>query len=259
MVRVRVVTPVPLHSSHGCSMIEPLPRHSVHGSENPNAPWLRLIDARAVAVRADLRAGARPRAAAVAVGARRRAGEPQRHRDALGGLQERRARFRSPGRCRDAAGSAAAVVRRGRTARRTGRRCWRRRSGGPRRTGRQVELGTVAAEAAEVTAAAALKRPRPKPPSANSLRVSSYSLRLAVVRQHVLGLRDGLVPLLGRRVVRVAVGMHLGQQLAGGPLDLVGRWRQRRRRAPCRSPSQPILVGPCRVTSSPSSMLCLVV
>ena len=23
-------------------MIEPLPRHSVHGSENPNAPWLRL-------------------------------------------------------------------------------------------------------------------------------------------------------------------------------------------------------------------------
>ena len=24
-------------------MIEPLPRHSVHGSENPNAPWLRLM------------------------------------------------------------------------------------------------------------------------------------------------------------------------------------------------------------------------
>src|SRR4029078_5763689 len=42
MVRVRVVPPVPWHSSHGCSMIEPLPRHSVHGSENPNAPWLRL-------------------------------------------------------------------------------------------------------------------------------------------------------------------------------------------------------------------------
>ena len=38
MVRVRVVTPVPLHSWHGCSMIEPLPRQSVHGSENPNAP-----------------------------------------------------------------------------------------------------------------------------------------------------------------------------------------------------------------------------
>src|ERR1700757_308519 len=43
MVRVRVVTPVPLHSSQGCSMIEPLPRQSVHGSEKPNAPWLRLI------------------------------------------------------------------------------------------------------------------------------------------------------------------------------------------------------------------------
>src|SRR6476620_2616258 len=43
MVRVLVVTPVPLQSWQGCSMIEPLPRHSVHGSENPNAPWLRLI------------------------------------------------------------------------------------------------------------------------------------------------------------------------------------------------------------------------
>ncbi len=42
MVRVLVVTPVPLHSAQGCSMIEPLPLHSVHGSENPNAPWLRL-------------------------------------------------------------------------------------------------------------------------------------------------------------------------------------------------------------------------
>src|SRR5690242_1883598 len=42
MVRVRVVTPVPWHSEQGCSIIDPLPRHSVHGSENPNAPWLRL-------------------------------------------------------------------------------------------------------------------------------------------------------------------------------------------------------------------------
>src|SRR5690625_6966636 len=43
MVRVRVATPVPLHSSQGFSMIDPLPRQSVHGSEKPNAPWLRLI------------------------------------------------------------------------------------------------------------------------------------------------------------------------------------------------------------------------
>ena len=43
IVRLRVATPVPLHSGHGCSMIEPVPRQSVHGSENPNAPWLRLI------------------------------------------------------------------------------------------------------------------------------------------------------------------------------------------------------------------------
>src|SRR5690606_18501565 len=43
----------------------------------------------AVTARAHLRAGARPCTAAVAVGARRRAGQPQRHGHALGGLQER--------------------------------------------------------------------------------------------------------------------------------------------------------------------------
>src|SRR4051794_26161891 len=43
IVRVRVVTPVPWHSSQGSSMMEPLPRHSVHGSEKPKAPWLRLM------------------------------------------------------------------------------------------------------------------------------------------------------------------------------------------------------------------------
>ncbi|ESV57161.1 Uncharacterised protein [Mycobacteroides abscessus subsp. abscessus] len=43
MVRVRVVTPVPWQSVQGFSMIEPVPRQSAHGSENPNAPWLRLM------------------------------------------------------------------------------------------------------------------------------------------------------------------------------------------------------------------------
>src|ERR1700730_10418000 len=44
--------------------------------------------ARAVTRRADLRAGARPGSAAMTVGARRRAGQPQRHRHALGGFHE---------------------------------------------------------------------------------------------------------------------------------------------------------------------------
>src|SRR5262249_27569464 len=41
-----------------------------------------------VAGGADLRAGARARAAAMTIGARRRAGQPQRHCHALGGLDE---------------------------------------------------------------------------------------------------------------------------------------------------------------------------
>ena len=41
--RVRVLTPSPPHSGHGSSMIRPVPRQSRHGSENANAPWLRLI------------------------------------------------------------------------------------------------------------------------------------------------------------------------------------------------------------------------
>ncbi len=88
MVRLRVVTPVPLHSSQGCSMIDP--RAAAVGA------WLgkaegALVSAdytRAVARRADLGAGARPGATTVAVGARRRTGQPQRHRHTLGGFQE---------------------------------------------------------------------------------------------------------------------------------------------------------------------------
>src|SRR6202034_1947700 len=52
------------------------------------SPLIAVDYARAVTRRADLRAGARPGSAAMAVGARRRAGQPQRHRYALGGLHE---------------------------------------------------------------------------------------------------------------------------------------------------------------------------
>ena len=58
MVRVRVVTPVPRHSSQGCSMIEPLPRQSVHGFGEPERALVAVDHPGAVTGRADLRAGA---------------------------------------------------------------------------------------------------------------------------------------------------------------------------------------------------------
>ncbi len=136
-------------------MIEPLPRQSVHGSEKPNAPWLRLIDARAVAVRAHLRAGARTRAAAMAVRARGRAGQPQRHGHTLGGLQEvelglglqvvaapRPAGSRLLGAAAEQSAEQVADVRAAGLAGRVEQVV-------------QVELGAVAAEPAEVAATAA--------------------------------------------------------------------------------------------------------
>ena len=219
MVRVRVVTPVPLHSSHGCSMIEPLPRHSVHGSEKPNAPWLRLIDTRAVAVRAHLRAGARTCPAAVAIRARRRAGQPQRHRHTLGGLQEGQL------------GLGLQVVA---AARPAGSRLLRAAAEQPAEqvadvraaglAGRveqvvEVELGAVAAESAEVAAAAA------EPAAAEAAageQPSGFVVLLALGRIATArcGLGHGLEP--SRRPDRSSVGMELGEQLAVGPLDLFG-------------------------------------
>ena len=46
-------------------------------------------------------------------------------------------------------------------------------------------------------------------------------LALGLIEQDVLSLADGFVPFLGRGVIRVAVGMILGEQLAGDPLDLI--------------------------------------
>ncbi len=43
MVRTWSVIPLPLQVAQGSSTTEPLPRHSRHGSENANAPWLRLV------------------------------------------------------------------------------------------------------------------------------------------------------------------------------------------------------------------------
>ena len=43
MVRVCVVMPLPAQVGHGSSMTWPVPRQLRHGSENANAPWLRLV------------------------------------------------------------------------------------------------------------------------------------------------------------------------------------------------------------------------
>jgi hypothetical protein len=43
MVRVWDVMPLPAQVGHGSSMTCPVPRQLRHGSENANAPWLRLV------------------------------------------------------------------------------------------------------------------------------------------------------------------------------------------------------------------------
>ena len=175
----------------------------------------------AVTGRADLRAGAGARPAAVAVGARRRAGEPQRHGDTLGRLEEVEvgfglevlaaarptgARLRAPSEqpAEQVADVGPAVL-----------------------TGlaeQVVEVepaaavvvdGVVAAPAAAVEAAAETTAAGEQPPGLVVL------LALGRVGQHIAGLADLLVALIGDLVVGVAVGVVLGEQLAGDPLDLV--------------------------------------
>ena len=182
MVRVRVVTPVPWHSSHGSSMIEPLPRHSVHGSENPKAPWLRLITPAPLQFGHTL--GLVPGRAPLPWQLVHGAGLVSRSGIATPLVASRNDSSVSVSR---------SLPRRGRLGRGC---CAPRPNSPPNRSpmfappvcgGRveqvaEVEFGTVAAEAAEVAAAAPPLKRRP-PPLANSLRVSSYSLRLVLSRR----------------------------------------------------------------------------
>ena len=85
----------------------------------------------------------------------------------------------------------------------------------------QVELLTVAsAEPTEATTATA--EPAPTEPAACE-QPAGFVVFLALGRigEHLLGLRSGLVPLFGHGVARVPVGVVLGEDLAGSPLDLV--------------------------------------
>src|ERR1700759_2321964 len=187
---------------------------------NPESALIAVDYARAVTRRADLRAGARARSAAMAVGARRRTGQPQRHRHALGGFQEiqfgfgfqvvapaRPARPRLSAPTEQSAEQITDVVAAA--------------TAGRVEQVVEVELSAVAAEAAgEVTTTAAVEAPAE---SASGEESTGFVVLLAFCRigQHFLGLGDRLVAFLGRRVVRVAVRVVLGEQLARHPLDLV--------------------------------------
>ncbi len=184
----------------------------------PERALVAVDDAGAVTAGADLRAGTRPGPAAVAVGARRRAGEPQRHRHALGGLEEvefglglevvappRPAGSRLGAAAEQPAEQVTDVGAAG-------------LPGGIEQV-TEVELGTVGAVAAE--ARASIGEASTEPAAGEEPTGLVVLLALGVVGQHFLGLGGGLVPLLGARIVRVPVRVVLGEDLARGALDLV--------------------------------------
>ena len=176
-------------------------------------------DTGAVAVGTHLRAGARTRATAVAVGAGCRAGQAQRHGHALGRFEEAQLGFGFQ------------VVAAARTA---GARLLRApaeqaaeqvtdvgTAGLPRLVEQvaQVELCGVAAETTEAASAAA----EPAAESTAGEKPPGFVVfgTLGVVGQNFLGLGRRFVAFLGRRVVRIAVRMVVGQHLARGALDLI--------------------------------------
>src|SRR4029077_713717 len=117
----------------------------------PERTLIAADDTGAVSVRAHLRAGARTGAAAMAIRARRRAGEPQRHRHALGGLHARQLGFG----LQIVAAARAAGARLRATAEESAEQVADVRTAGlPGRVEQvvQVELGTIGTESAEVVA-----------------------------------------------------------------------------------------------------------
>ena len=158
MVRVRVLHAGAVAVVAGWSMIEPLPRQSVHGSENPNAPWLRLMTPAPLQVghtRGLVPGRRRCRdswCTAPGWSAAAASSTP------LAASTEVECRSRSRRRCRaaDAAGSRHRRPRHGRTGRRTGRR------------GRRRRLRRRAEQVAEVELGAATG---PNPPNAAWLRI----------------------------------------------------------------------------------------
>src|SRR4051794_232200 len=165
------------------------------------------LEAAALAARADLRLGARPRAGPVAGRAARRHGDAERHLCALERLVERDA---------DLGLEVAAAL---------GLRAPRSRAAlraAPEQVREDVAeaAGLEAAEAALATAGA-----RPAAPATGAEEDPAAVVLLALVRvaHDVVGGLDLLEALLGLGVVRVAVRVVLARELAVGLLDLLGR------------------------------------
>src|SRR5687768_14940267 len=176
MVRVRVILPSPWHSSHGSSMSDPVPRHSVHGSENPNAPWLRLMTP--APLHDGHTRGLVPGRAPLPWQFVHGAGLVSRSGIATPLVASRKDSSVSVSR---------SLPRRGRL----GRGCAPRPNNPPNRSPMFAPPVCPAASNRSFKLNSApsplnppkfppLNRPRPKPPPANNRRVSSYSLRLAV-------------------------------------------------------------------------------
>src|SRR5882757_1500979 len=168
----------------------------------------------AVAVRAHLRAGTRARTAAMAVGTRRRAGEPQRHRHALGGLEEGQ---RGLG-LEIVAATGTAGPRLLSTAAEQITDVGATGLAGRTEQVTEVDLAAVATEAAEVSFA----RIEATPESTVGEKPSGFVVLLLLgrIRQHAVGFGYGLEPLLRCGVARIPVGVQLRGQLAVGLLDL---------------------------------------
>ena len=224
-MRVLVTPPVPRHSGHFSSTMVPTPWHSRHGSE-------KLNDA--------LVAGDQPGAVALRAGARLRCPAWRRCR---GRCRRRPARAASAAASRPAPRRAKSSVTSASTSRPRGGPRGRRRPPPPpekiepnrsekpappnRRSPAPPPPCRAAEPAEQVGRVEPPGRRRPgaprrNAPEPNSERISSYSLRLLVVGQHVVRLGDGLEPLLGLGVARVVVGVQLPGQLAVRLLDLVG-------------------------------------
>src|SRR5271166_279465 len=170
---------------------------------------------RAVARRTHLRAGARPRATAMAVGARRRAGQPQRHCHALGGLDEIQLRLG----LQVVASSGPAGTGTGASSEQAAEQVADVRAAGLARGVEQiveVELGAVGATSTE---AAAVETAPAETATGEQPSGLVVLLALGFVRQHAVRLGDGLEPFSSGGVL---VRMQIGSQLAVGRFDVFG-------------------------------------
>ena len=85
----------------------------------------------------------------------------------------------------------------------------------------EIEPAGAVISGAEAAAASAAVEPATEAAAGEHPAGFVVLLALGLIEQDVLSLADGFVPFLGRGVIRVAVGMILGEQLAGDPLDLI--------------------------------------